>query len=266
MDQHFLEDLPEFHPFLNWYLPLLGLYCEVVESSHIPEGEATFMIENSQQLALTWRQLVHNKADRVLLGQVINILDEQYDLVNKIAREPGTKAIIEQLLGRLVSAFAELSALAGKRVLDIACGSNSSQAPPILNVNTPLQTTTIHNAVGNTYTTQFEPWFCRILLALAAEPVGIDFGDLSSEAFEHYRVDLIQPGALDFLPSHSFDAAQDSRLFGSPEFTALLPDRAERLKVAREIRDQEQRLLKEGGILIHSDAAHLVDSSKNRPA
>ena len=265
MHQHFLEDLPDFHPFLNWYLPLLGLYCEVLESSHIPGGEATFMIENNEQLALTWGQLIHNEEDRVLLGQVINTLDNHYDLVNKIAREPGTKAIIEQLLGRLVSAFAGLSALAGKRVLDIACGSNSSQAPLILDINTPLQTTTIHNSIGNMYTAQFEPWFCRILLALAADPVGIDFGDLSGEAFEHYHVNLVQAGALDFLPSRSFDAVQDSRLFGSPEFTAQLPDRADRLRVALEIRDQEHRLLKEGGILIHSDAAHLVDRSKTAP-
>jgi hypothetical protein len=61
------------------------------------------------------------------------------------------------------------------------------------------------------------------------------------------------------LPSRSFDALQDSRLFGSPEFKALLPNRADRLQVAREIRTQEQRLLKEGGILIHSDAARLLE-------
>ena len=224
------------------------------------------MIENGEQLALAWSHLVRNEEDRVLLDQVINSLVEQYDLVNKIAREPGAKAIIEQLLGRIVSAFGELSALAGKRVLDIACGSNSSQAPSTLDINTPLQTTTIHNTMGNVYTAQFEPWFCRILLALAADPVGIDFGDLRGEAFEHYQVDLVQAGALDFLPSHSFDAVQDSRLFGSPEFAAQLPDRADRLKVAREIRDQEQRLLKEGGVLIHSDAVHLADKLKTSPA
>jgi hypothetical protein len=144
--------------------------------------------------------------------------------------------------------------------LDIACGSNSSRTPPTLSINTPLQTTTIHNNIGSGYTTQFEPWFCRILLALAADPVGIDFGDLSGEMFEHYRVDLAQMGALDFLPSHSFDAVQDSRLFGSPEFTAQLPNKADRLRVALEIRSQEQRLLKKSGIIIHSDAVTFIDS------
>jgi hypothetical protein len=95
---------------------------------------------------------------------------------------------------------------------------------------------------------------------LGAEPVGIDFGALTGERFEHYHADLTRLGALDFLPSHSFAAVQDSRLFGSPEFTALLPDRSERLKIAQEIIDQEQRLLKKGGITIHSDAAHLLET------
>jgi hypothetical protein len=71
---------------------------------------------------------------------------------------------------------------------------------------------------------------------LGAYPVGVDFGNLEGEAFEHYRVDLGQKGALDFLPSHSFDAVQDSRLFGSPEFTAQFPEPADRLKVANSSR------------------------------
>jgi hypothetical protein len=63
---------------------------------------------------------------------------------------------------------------------------------------------------------------------------------------------------IDFLPDRSFDAVQDSRLFGSPEFTALFPNQADRLKVAQEIRQQEQRLLKADGIIIHSDAEALL--------
>jgi hypothetical protein len=108
------------------------------------------------------------------------------------------------------------------------------------------------------YTAQFEPWFCRILVELGADPVGIDFGDLDRESFTHHRVDLGQVGALAFLPSHSFDAIQDSRLFGSPEFTAQFPNPADRLKIAGEIVRQEQRLLKIDGIIIHSDAVAWV--------
>ena len=109
------------------------------------------------------------------------------------------------------------------------------------------------------YTALFEPWFCRILLELGAEPVGVDGGELEGEAFEHHRVDLGQSGALNFLPDHSIDAVQDSRLFGSPEFTAQFPNPADRLRVAVEIWRQEQRLLKPGGVVIHSDARDLVD-------
>jgi hypothetical protein len=108
------------------------------------------------------------------------------------------------------------------------------------------------------YTAQFEPWFCRILFELGAHPVGVDLGDLDAELFTHHRVDLGQTGALGFLPDHSFDAIQDSRLFGSPEFTAQFPNQVDRLKIAQEIKQQEQRLLKTDGIVIHSDADALL--------
>jgi hypothetical protein len=117
---------------------------------------------------------------------------------------------------------------------------------------------TMGRRASKNYTALFEPWFCRILFELGANPVGVDFGDLEHEAFEHYQVDLGKPGALDYLPDHSFDAIQDSRLFGSPEFTAQFPNPADRFKVAQEIRRQEERLLKESGIIIHSDTAALL--------
>ena len=72
----------------------------------------------------------------------------------------------------------------------------------------------------------FEPWFARLLLELGAEPVALDGGDLDGERFEHHRVDLGRPGALDFLAAASFDGVQDSRLFGSPEFRKAYPRRA----------------------------------------
>jgi hypothetical protein len=81
---------------------------------------------------------------------------------------------------------------------------------------------------------------------------------LEGEIFEHYNIDLGKEGALNFLPGRSFDAVQDSRLFGSPEFYAMFPNQEDRLKVAKEIWKQEQRLLKANGVIIHSDAANLV--------
>jgi hypothetical protein len=136
---------------------------------------------------------------------------------------------------RLMDAFPAVSAIRGQAVLDIACGSNTSRSP-----------------VTGLRTAEFEPWMCRLLLELGARPVGIDIGDLAGEAFEHHRVDLGVPGALDFLPSASFDAIHESRLFGSPEFRAAYARASDRIR--REIHRHERRLLRPGGILIHSDA------------
>lgn len=211
-----------------------------------------------EHLVSTLGKLARGQEDHVLIANTLTALDDNYDLSAKMAREPGVEQIIQQLVGRIANAFGRLSQVQGKRILDLACGSNTSKAPASIYINTPFGEKRIRISKTEKYTAQFEPWFCRILLALGAHPIGIDLGDLESEAFEHYRVDLGQRGALDFLPSHSFDAIQDSRLFGSPEFTSQFPKKADRLRVAREITQQEQRLLKPGGIVIHSDAAGLL--------
>jgi hypothetical protein len=85
-----------------------------------------------------------------------------------------------------------LVAIRDRLILDIACGSNSSRSP----------------ATGRR-TVAFEPWMCRLFAALGGRPVGLDIGDLDREQFEHHQVDLGIPGALDFLPSASFDAFQE---------------------------------------------------------
>jgi hypothetical protein len=216
------------------------------------------MDRQPDQLIATLSRLAQDREERDLIATTITALDARYNLSKKMAKEPGVEEIIKQLLGRLKSAFGSLSQVKGKRILDIACGSNTSKAPSSIYVDTPFGEKRISTAATEGYTAQFEPWFCRVLLQLGAHPVGIDFGNLEAEAFEHYRVDLGQRGALDFLPSHSFDAVQDSRLFGSPEFTAQFPASADRLKVAAEIRRQERRLLKASGRVIHSDAEALV--------
>ena len=203
--------------------------------------------------------LVHlwkDPQDYLVIAMTIQALDTRYALHEKLTREPGVAEIIKQMAGRLAHSFASLSSLKYKRILDIACGSNTSRAPASLNGNTPFGLLALRPSQG--YTALFEPWFCRMLFDLRAIPVGVDFGDLEKELFKHCRVDLGKPGALGFIPDASFDAIQDSRLFGSPEFTAQFPQQADRLKVAQEIVQQEQRLLKPGGIIIHSDAMELL--------
>lgn len=198
-----------------------------------------------------------DQQDRMLIVKIIQALDTRYDLSRKITNEPEVQGIIEQMLSRLANSYASLSNLQNKRILDIACGSNTSKAPASFHFGKPfLKSSSDRNS--NEYTAMFEPWFCRILFELEATAVGVDFGDLEHELFIHYRVDLGKIGALDFLPDHSFDGIQDSRLFGSPEFTTQFPHQADRLNIAREIVGQEQRLLKMDGIIIHSDAAALL--------
>jgi hypothetical protein len=219
------------------------------------------MNRKTDRLIASLAGLAKNQADAQRISALMVALDQRYDLFAKIAREPGVEPIIEQLMGRLIHAFGSLSVLVGKRILDIACGSSTSKAPSSVYVNTPFGEHKIKISNTEEFTAQFEPWFCRIVLELGAAPVGIDIGDLHSEPFEHHIVDLGVAGALDFLPDGSFDAVHDSRLFGSPEFTAQFSDRADRLRVAREIAQQERRLLKAGGIVIHSDAVALVGRS-----
>jgi SAM-dependent methyltransferase len=193
-------------------------------------------------------------------------LDGAHSLLAKWGREPGLADILEELYGRLLRAFNELGAVGGLRILDIACGSNSSRAPSQFHLRLPGGKRAIESSSSDDYfAAVFEPWFCRILETLEAQPVGVDRGDLSGETFEYYGLDLGRPGALDILPSGSFDAVHDSRLFGSPEFRAQFPAADARLAIAREIAQQESRLLKPGGVIIHSDAQTLVGRASQRP-
>jgi hypothetical protein len=175
--------------------------------------------------------------DRALLRRAVAALDEHHDLGGKIAREPELAAIIEEFVGRLQRAFGSLAQVHGKRILDIASGSNSSRSP-----------------VTGERTSLFEPWLSRLAFGLGAEPVALDLGDLAGEEFEHHRVDVGRSGALDFLPDASFDGVQDSRLFGSPEFRSAYPRKRDHERVRAEIERQERRVLKPSGVLIHSDS------------
>jgi hypothetical protein len=213
---------------------------------------------NLDRLIYDLSRLWPDQPDQVLVTKTIQALNTRYDLNRKMAKEPGVADILRQMAGRMANSYRKLPDISNKRILDIACGSNTSKLPGSLYINTPFGEMSFGRA-SRSYTALFEPWFCRNLFELGAQPVGLDFGDLEHEAFAHYRVDLGKAGALDFLPDRSFDGIQDSRLFGSPEFTAQFPNPADRLKVAREIVRQEHRLLKPGGIIIHSDAAELME-------
>ena len=173
---------------------------------------------------------------RALRDRVTDQLNDSYELRRKVTREPGLAAILEEFIGRLERSFGSLEGVRGKRILDIASGSNSSRSPDT-----------------GKRTALFEPWFARLVLELGGVPVALDSGDLDGERFEHHRVDLGRPGALDFLPAASFDGVQDSRLFGSPEFRKAYPRRRDHERVKAEIARQERRVLKPDGVIIHTD-------------
>jgi len=184
-------------------------------------------------------------SDRALLDHALGALDTRHRLWAKVAAEPNLAAIMTEFVTRLLNAFGSLSLIHGRAVLDIACGSSSSLSP-----------------VTGRQTSEFEPWMCRLLQELGGRPVGLDIGDNADETFEHHRVDLGVPGALDFLASGSFDAIHESRLFGSPEFRSAHGRETERIR--REIHRQERRLMRPGGVLIHSDGRRSV-GGRGRP-
>ena len=191
--------------------------------------------EHSGRALAALASLGRTRDERALLRRVLGRLDVRHGLGRKIAAEPGVGGIVEEFIARLQRAYRLLGDVRGRRILDIACGSNLSRSP-----------------LTGRRTAQFEPWMCRLLEELGAQPVGVDVGDLEGETFEHLRLDVGLPGALDGLQTASFDAVQDSRLFGSPEFQAAYgPRYVERVR--REIRRQENRLLRPGGVLIHTD-------------
>ena len=175
--------------------------------------------------------------DRELLDAAIRALDRRYLLASKIVAEPAVAEVVAEFIGRLSDAFGPLAAIRAQRILDVPCGSNSSRSPET-----------------GERTAAFEPWMCRLLLELRARPVGIDIGDLEGEVVRASSVDLGVPGALDLLPTASFDAIHESRLFGSPEFRAAHAAATDRVRA--EIHRQERRLLRPGGILIHRDRRH----------
>jgi hypothetical protein len=230
-----------------------------------------------QAAILRRSRLVERRANEAILAASIEVLLRGFDLEAKASREPETLGIVEQLYARVLAAYPRLPDLQGRRILDLACGSSTSKAPSGVSRLSPrgeLRGGEARRGKTEIYSSLFEPWLCRILASLGALPLGIDIGDLSAESFEHHRLDLSEEGALNFLPSQSFDAVHDSRLFGSPEFTARFGSgiasrfgsgiasrfgsRARVLRIAGEIARQEDRLLRAGGVLIHSDAHELA--------
>jgi SAM-dependent methyltransferase len=141
---------------------------------------------------------------------------------------------IEQGLFEVIKKFGGIDNLRGKKILDIGCGSASSEDGLL-----------------------FSPWFCRALQELGAHPVGVDIGDLEQEKFEHYQLDLSKPGALNIFPDHSFDAINIDSFLDSPSLR--IRSSVPIGEIEKEIGSQAKRLLKPTGIFLNISNAGGLD-------
>lgn len=196
-------------------------------------------------------------------------------LINTIAEKLQSKYNVEVVpfhvlhlqLDNLKEAFGSLENVKGKRILDLGCGSvlptymkkggaeyyNSVDYERVAdNFNSAGNSITVAGKFTSPPGRLFEPWLCRALLELGAQPVGVDVGPLKGEEFEHYRLDLTQTDALSFLPDKSFDAINMRLLLSSPQLERMA-GKAKRNDMKEELKKQVGRLLKDDGVMIYSD-------------
>ena len=146
-----------------------------------------------------------------------------------------------------------VEALRGLNILDLGCGSIETS-----------EEESMEDEKRNC-----EPWIARLLHTAGAHVVGIDLGDLSKEEFEGHRVDLSRSGALDFLPSSSFDVVHMRNLLDKDASSPRLIQKfainwnsgdmegmVSREEMEKEIRKQALRLLKDGGVFIYNRTAY----------
>lgn len=119
--------------------------------------------------------------------------------------------------------------IAGKRILDLGCGSTGDTKE------------------AEEFGYMFQPWLCRTLLELGAQPIGVDIGELEGERFEAYRKDLLLPKSLDFLLENSIDIVHSRALLTSPE----LCEPAEGYLI-RVLEPQVMRVIKPNGAFVYS--------------
>ncbi|MBT4387492.1 hypothetical protein HOK68_01650 [Candidatus Woesearchaeota archaeon] len=130
----------------------------------------------------------------------------------------------------------------GKKILDLGCGSVSSD----FNTSYDNYISACDDDLISKYT--FYPWICRGLFELGAHPIGIDYGSLTGEKFEHYdRVNLLLENSLSMIDDNSIDIVHTKLLYNSPQLEMMKGD-TEKLKYI--LVPQIKRVLKTDGILL----------------
>ncbi|HYF04636.1 MAG TPA: class I SAM-dependent methyltransferase [Patescibacteria group bacterium] len=155
---------------------------------------------------------------------------------------------INKFLTALQNTYGDLRQVKGKRILDIGCGKKAVEEDG--------------SDIDQSTERVFEPWMCRILVELGADPVGIDIEVNDDPSFEHYQIDAALPGAFAFLPDHSFDGWHDMSVFGHPKFVKNIP-RRERGRVYENMKSEMTRLLKSNGMIIQTHIESLNPANQN---
>jgi len=133
--------------------------------------------------------------------EIIRVLEEKLRAKYNM-RDSFPRHFYKQLVA-VRNAFGGLKNVRGKKILDIGCGS----------IERNFKARGVNDSEDRIFR-DFEPWLCRALQELGANPVGIDIMDLEIEEFEHYQLDFLEPKALNFFVAKSFDGVNISCVFG----------------------------------------------------
>jgi len=189
--------------------------------------------EVQEQIVSIGEKEANFEEDMKLGEEIFKKLKDLY----KISELPHDGSILKEQLSELRKQFGNLKNLKGKQILDLGCGSNYGS----YDIDAFNEVAKKRGGEGRV----FEPWFCRFLLELGAEPVGIDYGNLDKEKFKHYRLDLSEKGALNFLPNKSFDGVTMRSLLNSPQLHHMIAKKVGYQKEDTEINNIKEELLEQ---------------------
>jgi SAM-dependent methyltransferase len=181
---------------------------------------------------------------RAKQGSLFDAIEET--IIDKYLAQDGITEIPDRDMLRVYLKNIFLGAhgeLEGKSLLDLGCGSTSYDRT-FGNTNRVMREGYfIENPLGVAYRSPFEPWLPRILHELGMHVIGIDYGSLEDEEFEHYsHIDLLQEDVLQMIPDRSLDYVHTAMLWNSPLMEQMMWKR-EGVRTAFAAQTLRERLL-----------------------
>lgn len=142
--------------------------------------------------------------------------------------------------------LAAIEHISGKKiedltVLDLGCGAKRNSPP----------TAYRKEDEGKGVFDSFQPYLCRAIHLMGGRAIGIDFGNLSDEPFEHYKKDLTETNCLDNFASDSVDVAVERAFFSSP---SLIYHNF----ITKSLLPQVDRIVKPNGFFLYEDIGSFV--------